>query len=339
MKQASIYRAYATTTSYVPPAADISEAHSGPHQKLKPGSPSFYTGRQNYQDQIRGLESAANLTRLALKKMHLLPLPKFAESSLPPAQTAWKSKITLGGMIGEKLNTSRYRKVTSILNEIDELRRIAQAAGQQTLEESIADVVSMFEREDKETVLARGRRKPVKFDEWGRSYTVGKRKTSSARVWIIPVKAPPPPVSSEAGPMEAEDHAAEAEVTNEVTLGPNPNHSSEPPIPVTTSTILVNGSPLADYFRHPADRERIVRPFKIAGLLGAYNVFALVRGGGTTGQSGALSQGIAKGLAAHVPEVQEILRKSKLLRRDPRMVERKKTGRAKARKAYAWVKR
>ena len=59
----------------------------------------------------------------------------------------------------------------------------------------------------------------------------------------------------------------------------------------------------------PAERERVVRPFKIAGLLGAFNVFALVRGGGTTGQSGALSLGIAKALAAHVPDIEHLLRK------------------------------
>lgn len=59
----------------------------------------------------------------------------------------------------------------------------------------------------------------------------------------------------------------------------------------------------------PADRERIIRPFKIAGLIGAYNVFAIVRGGGTTGQSGAVSLGIAKALVAHAPEVEPLLRK------------------------------
>lgn len=59
----------------------------------------------------------------------------------------------------------------------------------------------------------------------------------------------------------------------------------------------------------PVDRERVVRPFKIAGLVGAFNVFALVRGGGTTGQSGAISLGIAKALAAHVPDIEVLLRK------------------------------
>ncbi|KAJ3008250.1 hypothetical protein NUW54_g3225 [Trametes sanguinea] len=107
-------------------------------------------------------------------------------------------------------------------------------------------------------------------------------------------------------------------------------------------TILVNGMPLVDWFTaapHLIDRERVVRPFRVAGLLGAYNVFALVRGGGSTGQSGAIALGIAKALAAHVPDVEPLLRKAKLLKRDPRSVERKKTGRAKARKAYTWVKR
>ena len=60
---------------------------------------------------------------------------------------------------------------------------------------------------------------------------------------------------------------------------------------------------------HNADRERIMRSFKLAGLVGAYNVLAIVRGGGTTGQSGAVALGIAKGLAAHAPEVQALLKK------------------------------
>jgi len=87
------------------------------------------------------------------------------------------------------------------------------------------------------------------------------------------------------------------------------------------------------------DREKILRPFRLTGLLGAFNVFALVRGGGMTGQSGAIAHAIAKSLAEHVPDVKIILQRSKLLRRDPRMVERKKPGRAKARKGYTWVKR
>jgi len=108
---------------------------------------------------------------------------------------------------------------------------------------------------------------------------------------------------------------------------------------VTPATVLVNNIPLNEYFPIPADRERVTRPLKVAGALGAYNIFALVRGGGTTGQSDALGHGIAKGLVAHNPEFETFFRRSKLTRRDPRMVERKKTGMPKARKRYTWVKR
>ena len=105
------------------------------------------------------------------------------------------------------------------------------------------------------------------------------------------------------------------------------------------------------------DRETVIRPLKVTGLIGAFNVFAIARGGGTTGQAGSVSLGIAKALAAHVPDVELILRKgpsafvfvpthcamrpdtvsftAKLLRRDPRMVERKKTNLVKARKAVS----
>ncbi|KIO32212.1 hypothetical protein M407DRAFT_66924, partial [Tulasnella calospora MUT 4182] len=108
---------------------------------------------------------------------------------------------------------------------------------------------------------------------------------------------------------------------------------------VKTSQILINNLPLAEYFPTVTDREKVTRPLKLAGVLGAYNVFALVRGGGTSGQAGALAHGIAKALIPHVPDTAKILSKAGLTKRDPRMVERKKTGLAKARKAYAWVKR
>ena len=64
---------------------------------------------------------------------------------------------------------------------------------------------------------------------------------------------------------------------------------------------------------HVSDRERVVRPFRIAGLIGAYNVFAIVRGGGSTGQSGALTLAVAKALAAHAPDVEPLLRKGMCL--------------------------
>jgi small subunit ribosomal protein S9 len=155
----------------------------------------------------------------------------------------------------------------------------------------------MFERDNKAAVLARGNRKPVKFDEHGRSYTVGKRKESAARVWIIPVK-------QKAAPTPTETQAPDFGAVDPISIAPEKSAA-----PITATEILVNGIPLSKYFPLPADRERIVRPFKLTGLLGAYNVFAIVRGGGTTGQSGAVAHGLAKGLAAHVPDVELILKR------------------------------
>ncbi|KAJ1979111.1 37S ribosomal protein S9, mitochondrial [Dimargaris verticillata] len=103
--------------------------------------------------------------------------------------------------------------------------------------------------------------------------------------------------------------------------------------------IYINGKPLAEYFINYEPREAVIYPLQVVNGLGKYNVWAMVRGSGTTGQSGALALGIAKALVHHNPQFQEGLAQLGLLRRDPRMVERKKTGQPKARKKYTWVKR
>ncbi|KAF8638010.1 hypothetical protein AX16_010642 [Volvariella volvacea WC 439] len=294
--------------------------------KIQPTSPSFYTGRAVYYDQVIQLQNAISHARGALKTLQLLPLPKFAQDSLPPLRPVWKSQEEMTADFQSKLTTTRYRSVTKLLNELNEYLRIATTAGCTDLASAINQIVSMFESGKKDAFLARGKRKVVQLDSYGRSYTLGKRKTSSARVWMIPVQNKPVTTAQK----ETGD-----ETLDEI-LGIEPDL---PPTSLPTTTILINNIPLAEYFPLPADRERVVRPLKVAGVLGAYNVFAITRGGGTTGQSGALAHGIAKGLVAHEPQLEILLRRAKLMRRDPRMVERKKTGLAKARKRYTWVKR
>ncbi|KAI8993084.1 SSU ribosomal protein S9P [Trametes punicea] len=347
------FRAYATA-AYVPPASlEGLQLAQPPPPKSKPESPTFYTGRANYYDQLLTIEDVAKQARRALQELELLPLPRFAQQNLPPLRPVWKNKDDLSELIEANLTTSRYRRFLSQLNQLNEYRRLAEVAGHLELAERIQGVLEMFERENKDAILARGKSKPVKFDEYGRSYTVGRRKESTARVWVIAVQRPPGEEAASSSPAPAEGEAAtqvQPQASQDVpiqsapavgipgfTSGPlsvGPAH-----IEVPTTNILVNNMSLVDYFPRLSDRERIVRPFRVAGLIGAFNVFAIVRGGGNTGQSGALALGIAKALAAHVPEVEPLLRKAKMLKRDPRMVERKKTGRAKARKAYTWVKR
>ncbi|KAI0663568.1 ribosomal protein S9/S16-domain-containing protein [Cubamyces menziesii] len=332
------FRAYATA-AYVPPASlEGMQRARPPPSKPKPESPSFYTGRANYFDQLLALEKAAKQTRTALQELQILPLPRFAQQNLPPLRGVWKNKEDLAELLEVGLNTSRYRRFIGQLNQLNEYRRLAEVAGHMELAGRIQRVLDMFERENKDAILAQGKRKPVKFDEFGRSYTIGRRKESTARVWVIKAKEAASSSTAAAGQGEAQP-SQDAPAVGIPGFTRGPLSMAPTPIKVPTTNILVNNIPLVEYFPHLSDRERIVRPFRIAGLLGAYNVFALVRGGGSTGQSGALALGIAKALAAHVPEVEPLLRKAKMLKRDPRMVERKKTGRAKSRKAYTWVKR
>ncbi|KXN91034.1 37S ribosomal protein S9, mitochondrial [Leucoagaricus sp. SymC.cos] len=313
-------------TAYIPPSQlASSQQHYIPRpapQKPSPESPNFYTARPVYYDQVASLEKAIATTRNSLKNLHLLPLPDFARRSLPRLHPLWKTQAEMASDFQDKLTTTRFRRVTRLLNQLNDYLRIAETAGHLTLANGIRNIISLFESGNKEALLARGKRKKVVLDEYGRSYTVGKRKTSSARVWMIPIQEPVQEVAVD---------------SPEALLGLNAVKSRKHT--VTPATILVNSIPLNEYFPIPADRARVTRPLKVAGALGAYNIFALVRGGGTTGQSDALSQGIAKGLVAHNPALETPFRRSKLSRRDPRMVERKKTGLAKARKRYTWVKR
>ncbi len=174
-------RRYSTGRQYVPPS-QLRRVDS-PQETLKPPpeSPSFYTGRPIFYDQVAQLEKAIAHSRNALKLLQLHPLPGFALASLPPLHPVWKNKQEMAEEFQSHMTTTRYRRVTSLLNQLNEYHSIASKAGCTDLAEGIYSVISLFESGSKEDQLARGKRKPVTFDEYGRSYTLGKRKTSSAR--------------------------------------------------------------------------------------------------------------------------------------------------------------
>ena len=323
VQPAALKRSFATAANQ---ASSSGERFASRTEAVNPPSKTYYTARSAFYDCVENLELAINHSRNRLKTLQLLPLPEFAIKSLPPLVSVWKTKEDLSTTISSRLSASRHRRLIELLNELNHFRRIAETAGHHDLGYGISDVLEIFERPDKEEHLRRGHRKPVEFDEHGRSYTSGKRKTSSARVWMI-----------------SSEHATLAKA------------NSDPSQTVPVTEVLVNNVPFHKYFTVPSDRERILRPLQLTGLLGAFNVFALVRGGGISGQSGAIAHGVAKALAAHVPDVELILRRgkcllsffiraslnhvfatAKMLRRDPRMVERKKTGLAKARKAVRY---
>ncbi|KAH6606367.1 37S ribosomal s9 [Trichoderma cornu-damae] len=106
-----------------------------------------------------------------------------------------------------------------------------------------------------------------------------------------------------------------------------------------TGEVLVNGKTLSEAFGRVHDRESAVWALTATERLDKYNVWALVEGGGTTGQAEAITLAVAKALVAHEPALKTALRRAGCITRDPRTVERKKHGHVKARKMPAWVKR
>lgn len=130
-------------------------------------------------------------------------------------------------------------------------------------------------------------------DEQGRSYSTGKRKDATARVWLKP----------------------------------------------GSGKIEINGRQLETYFARPVLRMLIHQPFEVANRKNQFDVYSTVKGGGLSGQAGAVRHGIAKALTLFEPELRDPLKKGGFLTRDSRVVERKKYGRRKARRSFQFSKR
>ncbi|MGN6670278.1 MAG: 30S ribosomal protein S9 [Candidatus Nucleicultricaceae bacterium] len=103
--------------------------------------------------------------------------------------------------------------------------------------------------------------------------------------------------------------------------------------------IVVNGREWVNYFARPVLQMIIMQPFKLANQENRFDVFCTTRGGGLSGQAGALRHAISHALCQYDPTFRTTLKKEGLLTRDSREVERKKYGRAKARKRFQFSKR
>jgi small subunit ribosomal protein S9 len=104
-------------------------------------------------------------------------------------------------------------------------------------------------------------------------------------------------------------------------------------------TTWINGRTLEEYFPRPAHRVVVTTPLKVAGVEGKFDIRARLRGGGPSGQAGALRHGIARALVEADPNLRTVLKREGFLTRDARIVERKKAGLHKARKAPQFSKR
>jgi small subunit ribosomal protein S9 len=106
-----------------------------------------------------------------------------------------------------------------------------------------------------------------------------------------------------------------------------------------TGKITVNGRTSEVYFARPVLRLILNQPLQLANRVGQYDVMVNVVGGGLSGQAGAVRHGLSKALTYYEPDLRGLLKKEGLLTRDSRTVERKKYGRAKARRSFQFSKR
>ncbi|WVQ71962.1 hypothetical protein IAR50_001504 [Cryptococcus sp. DSM 104548] len=306
-------RSYATIQPYSPPSHD----YAPPRRNPRPDSPQFFTGRPQFHEALASLSATVAQTTSVLRKAHIYPLPDGLPAVTSP-RASWVSPEELSSIFQTKLKTSTLRQVMDLLSELHNLRHISDLSGYPELAGKIDKELARYERLSGEAKTAEKESKKKKtVDEFGRAYGMGRKKTSSARVWAIPSSAALPILESTA----------------------SSSSDSTPALSLPKSEILINHQPLHTYFPRLADREAVLRPLRLTGLLGAYNVFAFSSGGGVSGQAGAVALGLARALSVMREDAVDVLRADGALMRDPRMVERKKTGKAKARKGYTWVKR
>ena len=151
------------------------------------------------------------------------------------------------------------------------------------------DDLSKLKVDDKEEAII----SEPKIDTLGRSYATGRRKESTARVWV------------KRG----------------------------------TGKISINGKEMVNYFARPVLQMQLNFVFDVTERKDQFDVVATVKGGGLSGQAGAVRHGLSRALSLFEPDLRKPLKTAGMLTRDSRVVERKKYGRAKARKSFQFSKR
>ena len=151
------------------------------------------------------------------------------------------------------------------------------------------DDLSKLKVDDKEEAIIN----EPKIDTLGRSYATGRRKESTARVWV------------KRG----------------------------------TGKISINGKEMVNYFARPVLQMQLNFVFDVTERKDQFDVIATVKGGGLSGQAGAVRHGLSRALCLFEPDLRKPLKAAGMLTRDSRVVERKKYGRAKARKSFQFSKR
>jgi small subunit ribosomal protein S9 len=234
----------------VRPAAEIDFSKSFP-ARILPASPSYFTASPVFNDHLLLLQSL-------VKKHSSLP-------TAPPDQTpraVWLKLSQYRSSTGEKIAASKYTKALLLLTRLNKIHPRIRP-------KEVTQVLARFRRPGSEEVQ---KAKPGRVDEYGRSTGVGRRKESTAKVYLV-------------------------EGTGEV---------------------LINGRSLVQVFPRLHDRESALWALKVTERIDKYNVFAMVSGGGVTGQAESITLALAKALLVHEPALKPALRRGKRSR--PRFI-------------------
>ena len=212
--------------------------------RVVPASPSYFTGRPDSTDNYLNLQAL-------LRRYQTLP-------TVPPAQAprvAWRNVTQYRLLVGEPVRASKYHKAVEILQRLNRIHPTLMPA-------SLKEAMEIYKRDiDPYAVTKR----PNIIDADGRAYGIGRRKSSSAKVYLV---------------------QGEGEV-------------------------LVNGKSINSKFGKIHDRESALWALKATGRTDKYNVWALVSGGGSTGQAEAITLGAAKALMVFEPALKPALRRGK----------------------------
>ncbi|KAL8665846.1 MAG: hypothetical protein Q9202_001969 [Teloschistes flavicans] len=280
VKQAPSVRSFTTTgrkRAIAAPPIDLSPQDDMPPQNVRnarvvPASPSYFSGRPDFTD---------NLLNLQALLRRYQTLPTVAPGQAP--RVAWRTISQYRLLVGEPVRASKYHQVIEILKRLNQIHPAVMPG-------DLQEATRIYKRDINPYAVVK---RPSVIDEDGRACGIGRRKSSTAKVFLVQGEG----------------------------------------------QVLINGKNINQIFGRIHDRESALWALKATSRMDKYNIWALVSGGGTTGQAEALTLGTAKALMVHEPDLKPTLRRAGCVTRDPRRVERKKPGKLKARKMPAWVKR
>ncbi|KAI5289318.1 37S ribosomal protein S9, mitochondrial, partial [Ascosphaera aggregata] len=224
------------------PPIDFSNPNAINPARIVPASPSYFTGSPKFID--RYLELDALRARYAsLETVNPSEAPKIN----------WLKIGVFRGAVNEMVPQAKYRKLQRILIRLNLIKPDIMPL-------EVRETLNFFTQE---TDAARDNRVIAVPDEKGRAFGIGRRKTSSARVWLV----------------EGDGQ------------------------------VLVNGKPITEVFPRAHTRESALWPLQSTSRMDKYNVWALTRGGGVTGQAEAITVALGKALIVHEPALKPILRR------------------------------